>query len=177
MTVTADLEARIRRLEDRAELQELVIRYFNGCDFPDWDLLRRTFADDAEFAGGVGRDDIILKLQQWKDEVATGPTLHWPDAMSFSFDDSEPDRATGIIGSHWELGVGDRSLWAAARYVDSYVRERGEWRIHRRTIELWHVVPWEEVAETMTSPTPVRWPGMPEAPGNLPAAAVATGRE
>jgi SnoaL-like domain len=46
----SDLQRRIRRLEDRAELQDLVVRYFLAAD-DDYDALAATFAADCYVCG------------------------------------------------------------------------------------------------------------------------------
>jgi len=58
--VTADLEARIRRLEDRVQISEQVIRYAMAVDRRDWAMLGRCFtepvhADFTEFGKRMAR--------------------------------------------------------------------------------------------------------------------------
>jgi hypothetical protein len=43
--MTTDLEARIRRLEDRVEISEQVIRYAMGVDRRDWQMFADCFTD------------------------------------------------------------------------------------------------------------------------------------
>ncbi len=170
-TMPDDLAARVRRIEDRFALQDLVVRYFNACDEEDYDALAETFATDAEFADAYGRDQVVEILRE--DRSTMGTTIHSPDSMLFTF--TGEDTATGVIGAHCELARGGASLYGAMRYVDEYVRERGDWRILRREIRLFHIGPWTEIAESLTGDTPVRWPGRPPAPADLPAAWRAVG--
>ena len=47
-TDLAGLDRRLRRIEDRAEIQELGQRYCRHIDDNDWARLRELFTDDAE---------------------------------------------------------------------------------------------------------------------------------
>ena len=51
-----DMEARIRRLEDRAEIQNLHARYANAVDDRDLDVVADCFCEDGVF-GRWGTDD------------------------------------------------------------------------------------------------------------------------
>ena len=53
MTEPNDLERRVRAIEDRLEIEDVIIRYANAVDFQDDDLLETCFTDDAtaSFAG------------------------------------------------------------------------------------------------------------------------------
>ena len=44
------MEARLARLEDRAELQDLVVRYFLACDDDDLPGIAATFAANGSFS-------------------------------------------------------------------------------------------------------------------------------
>ncbi|MDO8212567.1 nuclear transport factor 2 family protein [Conexibacter sp. CPCC 206217] len=161
-----ELGRRLRRLEDRAELHDLVVRYFFACDDDDWDALSEVFSNDAEFAGAFGRDQVVEVMAESRSEM--GPTIHTPDGILFTFDEGDDDVAHGVIGAHWELSVDGRTLYGAVRYEDEYVRERGSWRIRRRSHRVAHIGPWEEVATSLTTETPVRWPGRAPAAADLP---------
>lgn len=160
------LQRRLRRLEDRAELEDLVVRYFLACDDDDWDALYEVFSADAEFADAFGRDQVVEVMRESRAEM--GPSVHTPDATLFSFDEQDEDVARGVVAAHWELSIAGRTLYGAVRYEDEYARERERWRIRRRAIRIRHLGPWEEIASSLTSATPVRWPGRAPAPADLP---------
>src|ERR1700677_3231679 len=69
-----DLSRRIRRLEDRAELRELVDRYCLLIDDSDWHALPALFAPDAEMAGQVGPRDVVGVLRSIRSGY--GRTIH-----------------------------------------------------------------------------------------------------
>ena len=48
------VEDRVRRLEDRAALDDLIVRYFLAADGDDMDGIRASFTPDATFASSGG---------------------------------------------------------------------------------------------------------------------------
>jgi hypothetical protein len=164
-----DLEQRIRRLEDRAELNDLVVRYFVAVDDDDYATLAQTFASQASFsAGGFdgahGRDAIVDSLRASRAQM--GATVHTPDYTLFTFHgDSE---ASGLVGAHLELSMAGKTLYGAVRYTDTYVRESGRWCLSQRDMRVIHVGPWEEVGGSLTSELNVKWPGVPPLPSDYP---------
>lgn len=166
-----DLAARIRRLEDRAELQDLVIRYFVAADDDDVETLAGTFADGAEFLAsgfscGTGRDAIVEFIRS--DRRNMGVTVHTRDYTLLSFPELDADRATGITGAHLELARGGTTLFGAVRYLDDFVRTADGWRFARREMVTIHVGDWRDVATSLTDDLRVRWPGQDPVPADLP---------
>jgi hypothetical protein len=166
----SDLEARIRRLEDRADLQDLVLRYFVAADDDDWATLGACFAADGEFViggsffGGSDRDSIVKFIQD--DRQNMGVTVHTQNSTLLTFTDD--DHASGIVGAHLELARGGTTVYGAVRYLDDYVRTGEGWQIRRREMATIHVGPWEDVATSLTSELRSRWPGHEPAPADLP---------
>jgi hypothetical protein len=165
----SELERRIRRLEDRAELHDLIVRYFLAVDDDSYDVLADTFAVDATFSagafvGGRGRDNVVAFLRN--DRLNMGPTIHTPHYSLFEFQGD--DRATGTTGAHLELSRAGKTLYGAVRYIDTFVREQGAWRILAREMRTVHVGPWEDVGTSLTSELCVRWPGVAPAASDYP---------
>jgi hypothetical protein len=156
----ADLEQRIRRLEDRAALQDLVVRYFIAADDDDYEALGACFADGefsaGGFPGGSSRREIVDFIRTDRESMTA--TVHTPNFLLLDF--KGEDAAGGVVGAHLELGRGGTTLFAAVRYVDDYVRTPDGWQIRRREMRTLHVGPWRDVAESLTTDTPVRWPGV-----------------
>jgi hypothetical protein len=90
------IEERLRRLEDRIELQNLMLRYFIGCDDDNYEDLARVFADDAEYADGTGPAEIVGILRESRSQM--GATIHTPDYMLIEFADA--DHASAVVGVH-----------------------------------------------------------------------------
>lgn len=66
--MSADLEARLARLEAQSEINSLKSRYLNACDAKDPDRIRACFTDDAKLdygpLGKFGVDGLIAVFTQ-----------------------------------------------------------------------------------------------------------------
>lgn len=156
----ATLEDRVRLLEDRAELHDLVATYFQATDNDDYARLGDCFTSDATFAASgypdsAGRTNIIEFLNATR--AGMGQTVHTPDYVLLTFENE--DSARGTVAAHLELGIGAATYFAAVRYLDRYRREDGQWRIARREMRAIHVGPWVDVGTSLSSPLNIRWPG------------------
>jgi hypothetical protein len=159
-----DIGERLSRLEDRAELQDLIAKYFLAADGDDIDGLRAAFAANATFAvsgsvGGEGRDGIVAFLVEQR---------HY---SLFTLKDS--DHAEGLVGAHIELVLNGEAIYGAVRYADVYVRQDGAWRISRRDMRTIQLARWDELSTAFASSTPVRWPGANPAASEFPRSAPA----
>lgn len=157
-----DLSRRIRRLEDRAELRELVNRYCLAIDDSDWDALSGLFAADAEMAGQVGPRGVAGVLRSIRSGY--GRTIHTALAQVLEFADD--DHASGIVPSRGELSIAGQTVLCAMRYLDDYVRVDGGWRFARRVLRFNYALPWAAMAEAMTGDLPVAWPGADPLPAD-----------
>jgi uncharacterized protein (TIGR02246 family) len=165
----SDVEARIRRLEDRVELTDLATRYFLASDFDDYEAIARYFTPDGSFAAdgfpaSVGNEAIAESIRGSRSYF--GITIHTPHYVLVDFLDD--DNATGLVGAHLEIAVGGKTVFAAVRYEDVYVRQDGEWRFRSRNMRTVHAQPWEDVATSLTAELPIRWPGGEPAPSSYP---------
>jgi hypothetical protein len=165
----SEIERRLARLEDRAELGDLVVRYFLAADGDDLAGLRDAFAEISTFSvsgavGGATREDIIEFLVAQRTNM--GLTLHTPNYGLFTF--KSDVEAAGLVGAHLELVLGGVSVFGAVRYRDTYVRESGAWRIKTRDMRTIHMAPWADAGEAFASPLPQRWPGADPAPSDFP---------
>jgi hypothetical protein len=150
-----DAEHRLRRLEDRAELRELVDRYCLAIDDSDWDALLEMFASPAEMAGVTGRDEVVGRLRATRSGY--GRTIHTVTGQVLDFADD--DHASGVVASRGELAISGRTVLCAMRYLDNYERAGGSWRFTRRVIQFSYALPWSEMTGAMTDELAVRWPG------------------
>lgn len=133
-----ELEARVRRLEDREAIHGLFMRYRECLDEKDFSGYAALFAEDGEFvaAGGTakGRDGIEELVDGMRGSLLTavvGDDLHIVVNPEIRVDG---DRATAR--STWIYLVrGDDTeptLCKVGHYEDDLVREDGEWRFARR---------------------------------------------
>ena len=150
-----DLATRIRRLEDREAIRELVGRYGYVIDNRDLDGVAGLFCEDAvlESQDGVmqarGRAAII---ELYKGRFAAlGPTFHFTHDQAITLDEADPDAASGIIASHAEVMRNGEAMLAAIRYFDEYRREDGRWRFARRSLAFFYYTPATQYLDTMTS--------------------------
>jgi uncharacterized protein (TIGR02246 family) len=165
----ATLEQRIQKLEDRAEIQDLVARYFKVTDDDDEQALADCFARDARFIatgfdGGTGRAGVMEFLKSARSTMQQ--TVHTPNYVHIDFQGL--DAAEGTVMAHLEIGIGGTTVYAAVRYLDTYAREDGKWRIATREMGAVHLGSWDLVASSMTDPNNVRWPGADPALSDFP---------
>jgi SnoaL-like domain len=62
-----DLEGRLRALEDRAAIGDVVIRFAYGLDRADWDLYGSTLADElfVDFTESTGMEPRVWTRDEW----------------------------------------------------------------------------------------------------------------
>jgi uncharacterized protein (TIGR02246 family) len=173
-----DIEQRLRRLEDRAAINDLVVRYFLAADGDDLDGVGASFTADATFSSSgtvnaSGREGIVAFIRGARNHM--GLTIHTPHFAHLAFDGD--DAASGLVGAHLELVLGGEALYGAVRYVDCYVRQDGHWLISTRDMRTIHIAPWLDIGEAFASDAPVRWPGANPAPSDFPRRTVPLGAD
>jgi ketosteroid isomerase-like protein len=156
MTEPNDLERRVRAIEDRREIEDVIVRYANACDFQDDEMLGSCFTDDAtaSFAGvpvGPGGAAIVAFLASMRGMPIIG-SMHRFGNVVVNIDGDEADvqsRAVvyGVRGDPQQLRLRGIS------YHDRFVRTAAGWRIARRE----HSPSWEGAADSVPL-TPIRRP-------------------
>jgi hypothetical protein len=132
-----ELLTRIGRLEDRAELWDLICRYAIAVDDEDYGTLEKLFAPDAEFVGlsgdtTSGRDAVIDYLRE-RAATAHKQRVHTPTSQVI--ENLEGDRAAGLVSCYAALHSYDGSdSFFAFRYQDDYLRDAGRWSFGRRRV-------------------------------------------
>lgn len=146
----ADLEARIRRLEDRAEISELVIKYAVGVDRRDWKMFAALFTDPAyvdfsELGGPAGtspRAELVSGISSVLDGFTA--TQHLSPNHLIEFDDADPGRAvcySYMYAQHvLEGSAGGEFYLLRGWYANHVVGTPEGWRIER----LIQHVGWQE---------------------------------
>ena len=92
------LEERIRRLEDRAEIQDLVAAYFRAVDDDDYAVVARCFTPDAQFVasgftGDRSREAVVAFLKLARSGM--GQTVHTPNYVQIEF--TGDGAASGLV--------------------------------------------------------------------------------
>jgi ketosteroid isomerase-like protein len=168
----AELERRVRRLEDRAEISSLIARYGMAVDDHDIEEVGRCFTSDAVFEPGGGRDDRIVGREAVLDFyratfAGSGPSFHYAHTHSLEFDGD--DEAHGVLTAHAESAKGPDAYVMALRYRDRYRRENGRWAIAQRRLQFLYSMKLAELATGLAEELRVRRPGSPSGPAELPA--------
>jgi ketosteroid isomerase-like protein len=146
-TLSADGAARLRELEDRAAITDIVNRYGEGVRTDDVDLVASCFADDASIDHGHGQlVSGIASIRKYfsgeMDSAASQSVLTFDNKVA-----STPVMSNVVVEvsgdtAHCEsmclaIHVGYRSgqgyiLVRGTRNVDDLVRTPEGWRIRRR---------------------------------------------
>ena len=157
-----DAEKRIRRIEDRLEIQDLAVRYCIAIDDSDYAGMLPMYTEKARLGEIAGRQEVVDQLRAIRSTY--GRTIHTPHGHTVRFVDD--DHATGIVLSHAELDIAGQTIHAAIRYYDDYEREEGVWRFTNRTLKFVYAIPVSELSESLSGDLPLRWPGTEPAPAD-----------
>lgn len=150
-----DILKRIDRLESRNEIQGIVSKYCKACDDRDVPLLRSIFTEDAVVKSqdgmmeGIGLDGIMEMYRKRFEVLAI--SVHWTHDNVVTFDESDPDKATGECFCHAEAHRNGETLVGCLRYDDTYQRVDGQWKFSSRTLKFLYYVPVHEYAEALGS--------------------------
>ena len=167
---TDDLEQRIRRLEDRQQIQDLAVRYGFAVDDHDFERIRELFAPDSRLrtnAGvikGEGVDAVVGYFETHFGRL--GPSNHFVHGHLIDFQDDS--RATGLVSSHAEVWRDGIPMLTAMRYIDTYVRIDGTWLFEERIQSYMYFVDVREYPEALGAKLRVRTPPAAPAPGDWP---------
>jgi len=131
-------------LEDRAAIQNLVVKYTIALDTLDADMYANVFAEDAEFTFGgntyKGRDQIRKIVTDLKARRAAAQTADAPKsyhALSNTYVEFVNDHEARHR-SYWQTITGPSSgpftVGGMGRYEDMLVKRNGTWLIQKRQI-------------------------------------------
>jgi hypothetical protein len=164
-TDLADLDRRLRRIEDRTQIQELGQRYCRYIDDSDWTRLRGLFTDDAAMAGQTSGDAVVATLRAIRGGY--GRTIH--TAHGLVLEQQDDGHAHGYVPSSAQLDIGGQFVVSAIRYFDEYVKAGGAWKFARRDLRFVYALPWSQAGLALVDELPVRWPGTEPAPADDPS--------
>lgn len=149
------LTRRIRALEDRLDLRELIARYGVAVDDRDIEALAALFTPDAVFRsqdGVMNAQGRAAIVEQFHGRFAAlKATNHVAHDQIVELDADDPDHAVGLVSSHAEVWRNGQALVAALRYGDRYERHEGRWRFAERTLSFLYYLPVAEYAEGLGS--------------------------
>jgi SnoaL-like domain len=156
----ADLEDRIRRLEDLEEIRGLAIRYGLFVDERDVAGICALFSEDGELKTMSGpskaRGPAAIAEYFRNGYRVLGPTNHFTHGHLIDFDTADRNSAAGLVFSHAEVVRDGRPMVTAMRYHDRYVRTSGGWRFRERIQSYMYFVDVREYAEALGHPLRMR---------------------
>ena len=129
------LDTRLRQLEDKEQIAQLLIDYGRHLDSRDLAAYAALFAADGEWVGGFGTVAGRSNIQAFMEKsLGTGPNTGGSYHIMSNFVITvKGDAATAW--SRWTFvtpGERGATIAQAGRYDDSLVRENGVWKFKRR---------------------------------------------
>jgi uncharacterized protein (TIGR02246 family) len=159
---------RLRRIEARTEIDELITRYAMACDDRDLDALAECFTSDGVFVSVGGRISGRAALVDYYTERFGhyGPSYHVPHRLVL--DELGSDTARGVVLAHSELMLDGGLFVSAHRYRDVYRVEDGRWRVAERACEFLYGAPLRDMLDLDHTAPRRRWPGTEPVPADIP---------
>jgi uncharacterized protein (TIGR02246 family) len=132
---SSSLEARVKALEDKEQIAQLLIDYGRHLDSRDLAAYAGLFASDGEWIGGFGKVAGRANIQAFMEKsLGTGPNRGGSYHIMSNFVITvKGDTATAW--SRWTFvtpGERGATIAQAGRYDDTLVRENGAWKFKRR---------------------------------------------
>jgi uncharacterized protein (TIGR02246 family) len=132
----ATVATRLQQLEDKAEIEQLLLDYGRHLDNRDFAAYGRLFARDGEWVGGFGTaSGGPTGIQAFMEKaMGTAPNT----AKNYHLLTNFVITVTGDTATAWSRwafvvpGASGATIAQAGRYDDTLVRENGRWRIKRR---------------------------------------------
>ena len=163
-----DILARLRRIEARTEIDELITRYAMACDDRDLDALAECFTTDGAFVSVGGRVEGRPALVEYYTGRFQhyGPSYHVPHRLVL--DELSDDTARGTVLAHSELMLDGGLFVSAHRYRDTYRVEDGRWRVSERTCDFLYGAPLRDMLDLDHTAPRRRWPGVEPVDADIP---------
>jgi hypothetical protein len=164
MSATADVAARLERLESAAQIRELAHRYALALDSRDIDMLVGLYVDDVwvtrDRSGRAAMREVV------SDTVMREVGLTILHVGNHVIDFDGPDHAHGVVYCRGEVQTDeDTFISQAIHYGDTYARRDGRWYFTRRKHILFYGV---EFGRRPVDLPPANWPEHHTGKGLLP---------
>jgi uncharacterized protein (TIGR02246 family) len=133
---TGSVEARLKQLEDKEQIAQVLIDYGRHLDGRDLAAYASLFATDGEWVGGFGTVKGRAEIKSFMEKsLGTGPNRNNSYHIMSNFAIAvKGDTATAW--SRWTFvtpGASGATIAQAGRYDDTFVRENGVWKFKKRT--------------------------------------------
>jgi len=130
-----EIAERLDRIESRAAIQDLAVRYAIAVDSRDVDAWTKLFVPDVNCGRfGTGREALRRSIEPALRNFYR--SMHMISGHAIDFDG--PDSATGMVYCRAEHEVGERWIVMAIIYSDEYARMDGRWHFVRRKERHWY---------------------------------------
>lgn len=133
------VEERLRLLEDKEAIRDLLLAYGSALDGRDTKAYSELFAADGEWSGGVGQSKTPAGIKKMLDDLFSTPNpsrkstgaYHLMSNMDIVVDG---DTATAKSRWAWIAGNADGSptILRSGIYEDALIREDGCWKFRKR---------------------------------------------
>jgi hypothetical protein len=143
------VEERLTRLEDRAAIEETVLRYARGVD-SDREMFASVWADDAVYRvddpfGEVRGVEAIAAA--WDGYAVVLPEMYHY-AVNVTIDGPHGDEASSVSESLVVGRDGEGTAWlASSTYFDKLRKIDGRWLFTERYDRVNFMVPWADLTE------------------------------
>jgi 3-phenylpropionate/cinnamic acid dioxygenase small subunit len=159
--VDGSLAARLTRIEDRLDIEQLPVRYAQAVDDRDVDAWLALFVPDIQLGRhGAGREALRAFIT---------PQLRWfyrsiHQIVGHRVELLGADSARGQVYCRAEHEVGERWIVMAIRYDDEYRKVDGEWLFSRRREQHWYAADVNERPQSVAFDSWGTTPGGPSLP-------------
>jgi hypothetical protein len=141
----AALEAEVRGLRDRAEIQDLRLRYHAAVNERHPEAIAPLFARDGALEFGVlGRASGQAEIAAFFAATLSDPATFVKQFIHNHAVEIEGERGFGTSYLEARTVFEDESVLVAARYDDAYAREDGCWVFARMALVPIFIVPLRE---------------------------------
>lgn len=165
------VEQRLRRIEDRQAIEDIVVRYGLAVDDHDLPGVKALFVEHGSLRqhSGVSKGQGVEAIGAYFAERfrVLGPTNHFVHGHLVEFDSD--NRAHGIVSSHAEVWRDGAPMLTALRYLDTYCKVGGRWLFEERVQSYMYFVDVREYPDVLGSRLRVR-AGAEYKPADWPAA-------
>lgn len=137
--MSANVEERLRWVEDMLQIQQKLFRYAVGLDTRQYQLLEDVFAHDCVFEyGDAGMGAAMPSLAAFVAACAKvfqdlDYTQHTMSSPTITIDGDTAHSRTYGLNQHVKMSLApNHQMLMAGLYDDDWVRTDGRWLIHRR---------------------------------------------
>jgi hypothetical protein len=130
----ADIDRRLRQLEDIESLKQLKYHYWRHLDLKQWDLLAQLFAADATVCYSSGKyefkgvEQIMRFLSESLGEARGSVTIHHGHHPEIELLSETTARGTWALYNYMFNVKENRGIRIGAYYEDTYVKLSGAWK-------------------------------------------------